>query len=67
MLAEQVLSMSFETEKDAVVAAYRAYTRAFVDNDIDAIDKFVCSSCLRCRQQNRHAGLLPVKPAHLMA
>ena len=33
--------MSYETEKAAVVAAYQAYVRAFLDNDMDAIDRSV--------------------------
>ena len=33
--------MAYEVEKDAVIAAYRAYVRAFLDNDIEAIDALV--------------------------
>ncbi len=35
------MRMSYETDKDAAVAAYQAYTRAFLDNDMDAIDRSV--------------------------
>ncbi len=38
---EQVLRTSYETDKDAVVAASQGDTRAFLDNDMDAIDRYV--------------------------
>ena len=60
--------MGFEAEKDAVVAAYRAYIRAFLDNDLDAIDALV-------RYPLAYIGVaktvmldsFPVKPADLIA
>ena len=60
--------MGYETEKDAVVAAYRAYIRAFLDNDMEAIDRLV-------RYPLAYVGAgktvmldsFPVKPADLMA
>lgn len=33
--------MGYETEKDAVVAAYQAYLRAFSDSDMEAINRLV--------------------------
>jgi hypothetical protein len=65
---EQVLRMSYETEKEAVVAAYQAYVRAFLENDMNAIDRLV-------RYPLAYIGAgktvisdsFPVKPADLIA
>jgi hypothetical protein len=60
--------MGYETEKDAVVAAYRAYIRAFLDNDMEAIDRLVRYP-LAYIGAGRTVMLdsFPVKPADLMA
>jgi len=65
---EKVLYTNYEAEKDAVAAAYRAYTRAFLANDMDAIDRLG-------RYPLAYIGAgttvmldsFPVKPADLIA
>ena len=60
--------MNYEAEKDAVAAAYQAYTGAFLANDMDAIDRLV-------RYPLAYIGAdktvmldsFPVKPADLIA
>jgi hypothetical protein len=60
--------MNCEAEKDAVAAAFQAYTRAFLANDMDAIDRLV-------RYPLAYIGAgktvmldsFPVKPADLIA
>jgi hypothetical protein len=65
---EQVLRMSNETEKDAVVAAYQAYTRAFLDNDMDAIDGLVRYPVAYIADgKTLMLDSYPVKPADLIA
>src|SRR5258707_6685251 len=60
--------MSYEAAKDAVIAAYRAYVRAFLDNDIEAIDALV-NYPLAYVGAGKTVMLdsFPVKPADLMA
>jgi hypothetical protein len=59
--------MDYETEKDAVIAVYRAYTRAFLDNDMDAIDRLVCYPVAYVGAgKTVMLDSFPVKPADLM-
>jgi hypothetical protein len=60
--------MGYETEKDAVVAAYQAYIHAFLDNDLDAIDRFVRYPVAYIADgKTVMLDSFPVKPADLMA
>lgn len=60
--------MGDETDKDAVVAAYQAYTRAFLDNDMDAIDRIVLYPVAYIADgKTVMLDSFPVKPADLMA
>ena len=60
--------MAYEVEKDAVIAAYRAYVRAFLDNDIAAIDALVAYPVAYVGAgKTVLLDAFPVKPADLMA
>lgn len=60
--------MGYETEKVAVVAAYERYIRAFLDNDMDAIDGLVRYPLAYIADGNTvMLDSFPVKPANLMA
>jgi hypothetical protein len=60
--------MAYEVEKDAVIAAYRAYVRAFLDNDIAAIDALVVYPVAYVGAGTTvMLDSFPVKPADLMA
>jgi hypothetical protein len=60
--------MAYEVEKDAVIAAYRAYVRAFLDNDIAAIDALVAYPVAYVGAgKTVMLDSFPVKPADLMA
>jgi len=60
--------MAYEVEKDAVIAAYRAYVRAFLDNDIKAIDALVAYPVAYVGAgKTVLLDSFPVKPADLMA
>jgi hypothetical protein len=60
--------MAYEVEKDAVIAAYRAYVRAFLDNDIEAIDALVAYPVAYVGAgKTVMLDSFPVKPADLMA
>ena len=60
--------MAYEVEKDAVIAAYRAYVRAFLDNDIAAIDALVAYPVAYVGAgKTVLLDSFPVKPADLMA
>jgi len=60
--------MAHEVEKDAVIAVYRAYVRAFLDNDIEAIDALVAYPVAYVGGgKTVMLDSFPVKPADLMA
>ena len=60
--------MAYEVEKDAVITAYQAYVRAFLDNDIEAIDAVVAYPVAYVGAGTTvMLDSFPVKPADLMA
>jgi hypothetical protein len=60
--------MANDVEKDAVISAYRAYIRAFLDNDIEAIDALVAYPVAYIGAgKTAMLDSFPVKPADLMA
>jgi hypothetical protein len=59
--------MDHGTDKEAVVAAYRAYARAFLDNDMDAINRLVRYPLTYIADgKTIMLDSFPVKPADLM-
>src|SRR5690349_5435661 len=60
--------MAYEAERDAVAAAYQTYVRAFLDNDMDAIDRLVRYPLAYIADgKTLMLDSFPVKPADLMA
>lgn len=60
--------MGYEMEKNAVVAAYQAHVHAYLDNDMDAIDRLVRYPLAYIADgKTVMLDSFPVKPADLMA
>jgi len=65
---EREPDMGYETEKDEVIAAYRAYVRAFLGNDIGAINGLVHYPLAYVGAgKTQLLESFPMEPADLMA